>query len=134
MFCLFVDVDVHSYLSASTALYRLFVNISIHSFTLHCGKQFYPYLAANCRWTSALVISSDSKKCTTAFCLSLVQTSGGTVIFMPCSLSTNRLRLNHTRSMPQSGLELQRYQTSAVFIYLFIFPRTQRGSQIAVGL
>jgi hypothetical protein len=72
----FVDVDGRPYLSAPTTLVQLLLNTSIHSYTLHCGKQFCLYLAANC-WC---FIPSDTKKCTTACCLSLVQTSSGTVI------------------------------------------------------
>jgi hypothetical protein len=96
MFCSFVDVDGRPYLPASTTLVQLLLNILIHLYTLHCGKQFCPYLAANCRWISAPFIPSDTKKCTTACCFSLVQNSSAAVIFMPCSLGANRLQLSHT--------------------------------------
>jgi hypothetical protein len=61
MFCSFVDVDRYPDLSASTTLVRLLTNISIHSYTLHCGKQFCPYLEANCLWISGPFILSDTK-------------------------------------------------------------------------
>jgi hypothetical protein len=48
--------------SASRTLIHLLLNVSIHSYTLHCGKQFCPYLAANCRWISAPFIPSNAKK------------------------------------------------------------------------
>jgi hypothetical protein len=50
--------------------------------------------------------SFSQQKCTTAHCLSLVQTSKAAAIFTPCSLSTNRLHLNQSRSMPPSDHEL----------------------------
>jgi hypothetical protein len=56
-----VDVAGRPYLSAWTTLVRLLLNISIHSYTLHPGKQFWPYLAANCRWISTPFIPSDTK-------------------------------------------------------------------------
>jgi hypothetical protein len=116
MFYLFVDVDGRPYLSVSKTLVRLLLNILIHSYTLHCGKQFCPYLAAN--WISAPFIPSDTKRRTVACCLSLVQTSSGAAIFTPYTLGTNEL--NHTRSMLQSELELQHDQAPAVL------PITQR--------
>jgi hypothetical protein len=36
----FVDVDGRPHLSASATLVRLLINVSIHSYTLHCGSQF----------------------------------------------------------------------------------------------
>jgi hypothetical protein len=77
--------------SASTTLVGLLLNISIHSHTLQCGKHFCPYLTANFRSISAHFIPSDTKKCTIAFCLSLVQTSSESVGFMPCSLGIHGL-------------------------------------------
>jgi hypothetical protein len=41
-------------------------------------------------------------------------TFSGAVIFTPCSLGTNGLKLNHTHSMSLSDLELQHDQTWAV--------------------
>jgi hypothetical protein len=38
----------------------------------------------------------------------------GAAVFTPCSIGTNGLQLNHTRSMSQSDLGLQNYQASAV--------------------
>jgi hypothetical protein len=111
-----VDVDGRPYLSASTTLVQLLLNISYNLYTLQCGKQFCPYLAANCRWISAAFIPSDTNKCTTACCLSLVQTSSGAVIFTSCSLSTNGLQVNHNHSMSPSDLELQHDQTSAEIV------------------
>jgi hypothetical protein len=46
--------------------------------------------------------------------LSLVQTSSGAVIFIPCLLDTDGLQLNHTRSMSPSDVELQHHQASVV--------------------
>jgi hypothetical protein len=112
-FCSFVDVDGRPHLSASTTLVRLLLNTASHSYTLRCGKQFCPHLAANCRWVSAPFIPSGTKICTTARCLSLVQTSSEAVIFTPCSIGTNG-QLNHTRSMSPSDLELQHDQALAV--------------------
>jgi hypothetical protein len=107
VFCSFVDVDERPYLSASTTPVRLILNISIHSHTLQCVKQFCTYLAASCRLMSAPLIPPDTKESTVACCLSLVQTSSGAVIFTPHSLGINGLQLNHTRSMSPSHLELQ---------------------------
>jgi hypothetical protein len=36
------------------------------SYTLHCGKQFCPYVAAKCQWISARFVPSDTKRCTVA--------------------------------------------------------------------
>jgi len=47
----------------------------------------------------------DHKKYSTTHCSSLVQTSSSADIFMPCSLGTNGLQLNHTCSMPLFDLE-----------------------------
>jgi hypothetical protein len=59
MFCVFVDG--RSYLSASSTLVRLLLNISFHTYTIHCGKQFCTYLAANCRWISATFVPPTPK-------------------------------------------------------------------------
>jgi hypothetical protein len=99
MFCSFVDANGRPYLSTPTTLVRLPLNISIHSYRRHCGKEFCLYFAANCRWISAPFIPSGTKICTIACYLSVVQTSSGAVIFTPCSLGTNGLQLNHTLSM-----------------------------------
>jgi hypothetical protein len=85
MFCSFVDVS---------ACFNRFVSDDfkhlIHSYTLHCGKQFCPCLTANCRCISALFIPSNTKKCTVACCLSLVQACSGAVTFSPHSLCSVR--------------------------------------------
>jgi hypothetical protein len=107
-------------LALACKMLLLLLNISIHSYTLHCGKQFCPYLTASCQWISSPSTSSDTNKRDTACCLYLLQTSSGAVIFTPCSLGTNGLELNHTRSMSPSDLELQQDQVSAVL------PITQR--------
>jgi hypothetical protein len=64
----FVGVDERLYLSASTTLIRLPLNILIHSRALRCGQRFCPYLAANCWWTSAPFIPSDTRRRTIACC------------------------------------------------------------------
>lgn len=46
--------------------------------------------------------------------LLLLQNCSLSVIFTPCSLSTDGLELNHTRSMSLSGLELQHDRAVAV--------------------
>jgi hypothetical protein len=114
---LFVDVDGCPYLSASTTLVWLLSNILIHSYTLHCGKQFCPYLAANCRWISAPFIPKPTIAC----CLSLVQTSSGAVIFMPCSLGTDKLQLNHTCSMTRPQQCCQSYNENIPILLLFFY-------------
>jgi hypothetical protein len=48
-----LDVCGRPHLSAPITLVRLLLNISIHSYTPHCGKQFCPLSVANCRWVSA---------------------------------------------------------------------------------
>jgi hypothetical protein len=53
-------------------------------FVLHRGKQFCPYLVAIFECISAAFILSDTKKDKVACCLSLVQTSGGAIIFTSC--------------------------------------------------
>jgi hypothetical protein len=113
MFCSLVDVDGRPYPSASTKPVRLLLKIFIHSFTLHCGKQFCPYLANNCRWISATFIPSDTKSAqlhvACPWCKTVVE-----VMFTLRSLGTNGLHLYHTRSMSPSDLELQYDQASAV--------------------
>jgi hypothetical protein len=81
MFCSFVDVNGSPYMSAPITLVRLLLKISFHLYTLPCGKQFCPYLAANCRWISYNFISSDTKKRIIACCFFVVQTSRRAVIF-----------------------------------------------------
>jgi hypothetical protein len=112
--CLFVDVDERPYLSVLTTLFRLLLNISMHLYIYHCGKQFCPNLAVNFRWISAPFIPSDIKNRIIAWFLSLVQPSVKAIIFKPCSLGTNGLQLNHTRSTSPSDLELQHDQDSPV--------------------
>jgi hypothetical protein len=126
---MFVDVDGHLYLSALTTLVRLLLNILIHSYTLHCGKQFCPSLAHNCLWISAPFIPSDTRRCTVACCLSLVQTTSAAVIFMPFSFGTNGLQLNHTHSMSPSDLLLQHGQASTVLPVI-----QQKYSSVALTL
>jgi hypothetical protein len=58
--------------------------------------------------------SFRTNKCTTARCLSLVQMCNGAVIFIPCLLGTNELRLKHTQSMSPSDPDLKHDQASAV--------------------
>jgi hypothetical protein len=95
-----VDVDGCRHLSASTTLVWLLSNVSIHSYTLHCGN--CPYLAANCRWICAPFIRSDTKRHTCACCFYLVQMSSGAVIFTPCSLGTNTLMACHCLTLDYS--------------------------------
>jgi hypothetical protein len=96
-----VDVDGRPYLSASTTLVRLLLNISMHSYTLHCGKVLsilgsrlstdpFPFHSFRPK-------KKRKKKRSISCCLSLVKTYIGTVIFTRCSLGTNG-QLNHTRS------------------------------------
>jgi hypothetical protein len=97
-----VDVDGRPYLSASTTLVRLLLNILIHSYRLHCDKQFCPYLQPIVDGSlplSSLQTHTHTKR-TIIGSLSLVQTSSGAVIFTPCSRGTVGLQLNHTRNMP----------------------------------
>jgi hypothetical protein len=82
-----MNVDGRPYLSASTTLVRLLLNISIHLYTFRSGKQFCPYLTANYRWVSVPFIPSDTKE--DAVLLVLGGNLSGAVIFTPCSLGTN---------------------------------------------
>jgi hypothetical protein len=118
LYVLFVCGCGHPYLSASITLVWLFLDFSIHLCTLHCGKQFCPYLEASYQWISAPFISSDTNKRTIASCLSLVQTSSGAVIFTSWSLGTVGLQLNHICNMSPSDLEQQYYQASAVLLVI----------------
>jgi hypothetical protein len=52
--CSFLDVCGRPDMFASAASVRLLLNISIHLYTLYYGKQFCPYVAANCRWVLPL--------------------------------------------------------------------------------
>jgi hypothetical protein len=111
--CSLVNVDRLPYLSASTMVCML-LNILIHSHILHCGKEFHPYFSVNCWWNLCPFHSfRHTKKCTTACCLYMVDTSNTAVIFTSCSIGTNG-QLNHIHSMSPSDLYLQHDEVSAV--------------------
>jgi hypothetical protein len=102
LFCSFVNVDGRPYLSASTTLVHLLLNISIRSW-----QTVLSILSSQLSMDPCLFHSFRHQNRSIACCLSLVQNSSGTFIFTPCSLRTNGLQLNHTRSMSPSGFELQ---------------------------
>lgn len=106
MFNLFLDAEERPYMSASTPLVWLLLNIFIHWHTLHwCNISIHVH---TWRW-----MSSNTTKCTTASCLSLVKTSNRAVTFTTCSLGKNK-QLSYTCSMPLSDLQQQNDLASVV--------------------
>lgn len=104
MFCSYVDGD--PYQTVTATLVRLFLNISVRFYALHCGI-FDSQLSMDlCPFHFF-----RRKTRTIGRCLCLVQTFNGAAIFTRCSLDTNGLQLNHTHSMSD---ELRSYSMTRV--------------------
>ena len=69
-----VDVDGRHERSASITLVRPFLNISIHSYTLHSGNALSQYWVHKRAWISAPLTPSAHRNLMTFLCSSLAQT------------------------------------------------------------
>ena len=65
-----------------SSLVQLFLNFSILSYILHCGKTLSTYWFESLLWILAPDTPSDDKNRINAWCCSLVQTERGAAIFI----------------------------------------------------